>query len=515
MTTQDDEYSSSSYPRLLVIFRPPSRHTYGFQDGDIYDLPLLELQTLIHRTDCCQDGSIQYIPAAERKNGDKNNQTVFQQWQSRNQLKKKRLNKKKDSQDLYWIIVNNNCSNNNDDVHGIISNAASRAILTHALFEVTYSASFTNDDWIENIDEDKGKIALFLEKFDVVNMSNTNMSNEERSSLIGRISVLLQQNDHDAMQHLPHQMESGKDNAIIYHSSSSSSSQQSDISHFIHIGTRMAIGPAGTRGAPSQTLRRTHRGILKEYALKRRVATTTNGATSNISTSMEPEVGFLMNNLALTGSDGQRVLDPCCGSGSLLLYAAALGATNLVGVDSDISVFESAKDEFNRHKRVLTGEKSGSVISRLAIPRFIHGDVLDPSSTECLCTPNSFDSIVCDPPYNIGAPVLIGGEDARPINYHHNDSKEKGRDGATSVQIDAIIPSILTIACNVLVDGGRLVFFLPVRGEEMSMSLEHVLSKKGWQVSGTNDEQLQIQFGRLQHFSPTFARWLICMTKCV
>jgi tRNA G10 N-methylase Trm11 len=164
---------------------------------------------------------------------------------------------------------------------------------------------------------------------------------------------------------------------------------------------------------------------------------------------------------------------------------------------------------------VLTDEKSGSVISRLAIPRFIHGDVLDPSSTECLCTANSFDSIVCDPPYNIGAPVLIGGEDARPINNHRDDSEEKEDDGPTSVQIDMIIPSILAIARNVLINGGRLVFFLPVRGEEMSMSLEQVLSKKGWQLSGTDDEQLQIQFGRLQHFSPTFARWLVCMTKYV
>jgi SAM-dependent methyltransferase len=376
---------------------------------------------------------------------------------------------------------------------------------------VKYSTSFTNDDWISvditNIGE--GKIALFLEKFEVVNMSNTNMSNEERSSLIGRISVLLQQNNHDDVQHLHHQMKSlGDDKVLIYHCSSSSSSQQSDISHFIHIGKRMAIGPAGTRGAPSQTLRRTHRGILKEYALKRRVGTTTNGATSNISTAMEPELGFIMGNLALTGHDGvgQRVL---------VLYAAALGATNLVGVDSDSSVFESAKDEFKRHMGVLTDEKSGSVISRLAIPRFIHGDVLDPSSTECLCTANSFDSIVCDPPYNIGAPVLIGGEDARPINNHRDDSEEKEDDGPTSVQIDMIIPSILAIARNVLINGGRLVFFLPVRGEEMSMSLEQVLSKKGWQLSGTDDEQLQIQFGRLQHFSPTFARWLVCMTKYV
>jgi len=157
MATQDDEYLSSSHPRLLVIFRPPSRHTYGFQDEDIYDLPLLELQTLIHNTDCCQDGSIQFIPVvANKENGNNNSKSSLQQrQQSNNQLKKKKIKKKKNSRDdglqcLYWIVVNNNCSNNNDDdVHHIISNAASRAILTHAMFEVKYSTSFRlNDDWV-------------------------------------------------------------------------------------------------------------------------------------------------------------------------------------------------------------------------------------------------------------------------------------------------------------------------------------------------------------------------------
>jgi tRNA G10 N-methylase Trm11 len=277
----------------------------------------------------------------------------------------------------------------------------------------------------------------------------------------------------------------------------------------------MAIGPAGTRGAPSQTLRRTHRGTLKEYALKSRLfggVTAGSIDRSNISTAMEPEIGFLMANLALAGTDaGQSVIDPCCGSGSLLLYASALGATHLVGVDSDSSVWESAQDEFKRHT-IGIGKNNSNV--QLSIPTFFHGDVLHPSLSECLHTANSFDAIVCDPPYNIGAPVLLAGQDMRPINHHHNDEEEGKSDRGETInaQYDDAIPSIVAIARRILVDGGRLIFFLPVRGEEMQMTLKQLLLKKGWQMSGS-DEQLEIQFGRLQRFTPTFARWLVCMTK--
>jgi hypothetical protein len=40
---------------------------------------------------------------------------------------------------------------------------------------------------------------------------------------------------------------------------------------------------------------------------------------------MEPEIAFLMANLALVAGPKHRILDPFCGSCSLLLSAAALG----------------------------------------------------------------------------------------------------------------------------------------------------------------------------------------------
>ncbi len=492
---------TESYPRLLVMFRPPSRHTYGFREGDTYDLPLLELQTLIQDRQN-KDIRINFIPVIERSKSSDNELQPQQQKQSRKQMKKKKQKKnpyEASTQSLYWL----KCSDNAAD--DIISTAVSRAILTHASFRIQYSSSFTNDDWINPVTNCEVELHECLDGIDVISMSNPNMSNEECSNLLQTVSILLQNQKNNDLNYLQREFTLDESGILIYHCE-----QRSDnTTHCIHVGSRMAIGPAGTFSAPSQTLRRTHRGILREYALKNRFKGVT--AESDISTAMEPELGFLMANLALVGTDaGQRVMDPCCGSGSLLLYAAAFGARDLIGVDSLANVWESAEDEFKRHTSMIGKRK-------FSLPTFFQGDVLDPTSTDCLYEANSCDAIVVDPPYNIGAPVLLAGQDVRPNNHHHDeDDGKKGisnlAETINNVEYDTI-PSILTIALRVLVDSGRLVFFIPVRGaEEMNMTLKQLLVKKGWQIS-ESDEHLQILFGRLQRFTPTFARWLVCMAK--
>jgi 16S rRNA G966 N2-methylase RsmD len=492
----NDITEETSYPRLLVMFRPPSRHTYGFQEGDTYGLPLLELQTLIQDRNY-KDTHINFITVTKSAQGP----PPPQQNQSRNQSKKKKQKKnynKAGTQSLYWL-------ESSHQLDEVISTAASRAILTHALFRIEYSASFSNNDWISSVKNiSEGNIHTCRDEMtDVISMSNPCMSNEERSKIFQTVSTLLQNHNDDALAYLQRHMASDADRILIH--------QERGDDVVLHIGRRLAVGPAGTKASPSQTLRRTHRGILKDYALKSRFKVTA-GSDSNISTAMEPEIGFLMANLARAGTDAcQSVLDPCCGSGSLLLYAASLGATTLVGVDSDNSVWESTKDEFKRHSRLHGGENDFN--TQLATPTFFHGDIFDPSSTECLNKANAFDAILCDPPYNVGAPIYINQMDLRPFNFHLDEEAKFARGDTIKIAQYDTIPSILTIARSVLVDGGRLVFFLPVRGEEMNMTLKQLLIKKGWQVAGSDDEQLQIQFGSLQRFTPTFARWLVCMTN--
>ena len=264
--------------------------------------------------------------------------------------------------------------------------------------------------------------------------------------------------------------------------------------HQLHFGYRMAIGLAGTtNGAPSKTLkRRPYRGILKQYSLKKnrnRIATinveaAVHDETKITSTAMEPEIGFLMANLALGSpcmtskkkSVPLRILDPCCGSGRLLLYIAALvgsGNSNnnnptLVGVDYNPKVWEDsgAIAEFETH--------------HCTPPLFIHGDVtLNPQPTEALSTPDLYDAIICDPPYNIGAPALgsrTGGKDTR-VKRCDKDDDNIGDNESSSTSSRRIISSIISIAETTLKSGGRIVFFRPVRGDELSVPLEELLQK--------------------------------------
>mmetsp|Transcript_20137 Transcript_20137/g.43739 ORF Transcript_20137/g.43739 Transcript_20137/m.43739 type:complete len:609 (+) Transcript_20137:87-1913(+) len=531
-TNSHDSSGDKTQPRQMVMFRAPSRHTYGFVRNANYDLPAVELRTLSSSMN--ENHDIQFIPLESSSQLSENNMEQSRSRKdeepkpkSKNQSKKKGAKYTPHIPLLYWIECENEISA--DD----ISNAARRAILTHATFSINESICFSEEEW-------KGATSNYsctvshvckeiLDQLDVIDMSNPNISRDDRTQLIERVSCLIEQQNPELKLRLDMHNQLHGEHILIHHiitpmqqqpqnKEPSGKLEQNSI-HYLYFGYRTSIGPAGTRGAPSQTLRRTHRGLLKQYALKNRRVANANVAYVT-STAMEPEIGFLMANLALAGIDqkGSRVLDPCCGSGRLLLYAAALGASTLVGVDSDPSVWKDAESEFQRHLSAIDCRSS------LAVPKFFRGDVQNPSSTKALCTPNSVDAIVCDPPYNIGAPVLVdGGKDIRPRNYHdkndergHESSSEINKSSEIPTDLD-LVPSILAIARRILVNGGKIVFFIPIRGEEMSMSLEELMLSRGcYQLEkDLESDSLHLLESStiLQNFSPTFSRWLVCMEK--
>jgi tRNA G10 N-methylase Trm11 len=216
---------------------------------------------------------------------------------------------------------------------------------------------------------------------------------------------------------------------------------------------------------------------------------------------MEPEIAFVMASLARI-SHGSKVLDPCCGSAGLLLCAAARGASHLVGVDQNGTAFVGAYADFEKHG--------------LPDPTLVEGDVLQPQRTLALCQPEAFDAIICDPPYNIGAPVLVDGQDGRPPSYHEDAEFAVVTTNVPESAIPDLTAGVLGIARRVLVVGGRVVFFLPVRGDEATLPLSQILAmreplspKEEKHASGS----LKVVHGRLQRFSPTFSRWLICMER--
>jgi tRNA G10 N-methylase Trm11 len=149
-------------------------------------------------------------------------------------------------------------------------------------------------------------------------------------------------------------------------------------------------------------------------------------------------------------------------------------------------------------------------------PTLVEGDVLQPHRTQALYQQEAFDAIICDPPYNIGAPVLVDGRDGRPPSYHEDADCGIATNNVPESAIPDLTAGVLDIARRVLVVGGRVVFFLPVRGEEANLPLSQILAmreclsiKEETHVSGT----LKVVHGRLQRFSPTFSRWLICMER--
>uniref|UniRef100_A0A7S2JLU4 Site-specific DNA-methyltransferase (adenine-specific) n=1 Tax=Haptolina brevifila TaxID=156173 RepID=A0A7S2JLU4_9EUKA len=259
----------------------------------------------------------------------------------------------------------------------------------------------------------------------------------------------------------------------------------------VHLGWRVASGPAAGPGAPGVAQgRRCYTGWLGQYALKQR--------RHAAATAMEPEIAFLMANWARI-SAASRVLDPTCGSCGLLLSAAVLGATQLVGIDMNRSAFEGVAADFSR--------------MALPAPKLVCGDVLAPRHTPELASDALYDAIVCDPPYNLQAPVFVQG------------SAQTGPLAAAD-----LTSAVLGLAARALTPGGRLVLFVPARGAEVSLTLEELLARR--MPPAAHRPALRIVYGRLQRFSTrrsrragssatprasrgpgAFARWLICLER--
>ena len=331
-------------PRHLVVFRGRSRHTYGFEPA-AFDLPHVELSSLVKsaQVKLTAAGDAQISSAAsthaELPVGDAQ---------------------------LSWI---------EGLTEAELSAAAGRAILVHGAFAVVSSAA--------SVEAARAALGSGFElpdagDFDVVDLGQPNLRREARSDLQARLR--------------PSESARAETAAAATPSKQRSWVLLRERGGTVHLGWRVATGPAANRGAPGlRTGRRSYSGWLGRYALKTR--------ESASPTAMEPEIAFLMANWAAV-SAASRVLDPTCGSCGLLLSAAALGASALVGVDRNATSFAAVAQEFAHRS--------------LPVPRLLHGDVLAPERTPELCAEASYDAILCDPPYNLRAPVLIDGAAHRP-----------------------------------------------------------------------------------------------------
>ena len=201
-------------------------------------------------------------------------------------------------------------------------------------------------------------------------------------------------------------------------------------------------------------------------AVQERMAQLDTRKRAFLSTSTLPaDRALLLCNLALAHAprEGARVLDPYCGSGGILLAAAALGAQT---VGSDLDWRMVSDNPWPMHIPASPGRpergvervrmRDNFVEAGLPEPRaLLTLDVGSPDAGAALLRANSdqpFDALVCDPPY--GRREFQGGEEAWSGEL------------AFKVDAAALASTLRTLflrAHQTLSASGSLVFLTPVR----------------------------------------------------
>ena len=84
--------------------------------------------------------------------------------------------------------------------------------------------------------------------------------------------------------------------------------------------------------------------------------------------------------------EGKRVLDLCCNTGGFAVYAAARGASEVVGIDIDAAVIEIAKENAYLNGALVGNRK----------PRFVQADIF-PWLRDAANNGEQFDVVILDP----------------------------------------------------------------------------------------------------------------------
>lgn len=177
-------------------------------------------------------------------------------------------------------------------------------------------------------------------------------------------------------------------------------------------------------------------------------------------TSMDPKLATIMANIAKV-NEGDFVLDPFVGSGSILVGAADMGAL-VFGSDIDYKLIYglSRPTRPNVKKRDVDENVLGNLIQYSMSSRF--GDVILADASRPIYRESfKFDSIICDPPYGIRESIERIGtekkdwkipEEMLPIHF-----PSKIRYG-----LNDIIADLMNFSCKTLHKGSRVVFWMPL-----------------------------------------------------
>jgi tRNA (guanine10-N2)-dimethyltransferase len=148
---------------------------------------------------------------------------------------------------------------------------------------------------------------------------------------------------------------------------------------------------------------------------------------------LPPKLARLMLNLA-EAKEGAGILDPFCGSGTILQEAALLGYRHLVGADADPVGIERTRVNFHWLKQK---------VQHLPEPTLLVSDI---NKLAAILNNSTFDAIVTEP--YLG-PALRGHETQARLRQIHSELTE-------------FYQATLKVLAKVLKDDGRIVMIWPV-----------------------------------------------------
>ena len=242
----------------------------------------------------------------------------------------------------------------------------------------------------------------------------------------------------------------------------------------------------------------TKRYQIHKYSLKHRKF------ISN--TSMDPELACIMANIAKV-NEGDFVLDPFVGSGSILVAAADMGAL-VFGSDIDYKLLFglSRPTRPNVRERGLDENVLGN-LHQYSMSSLFGDVILADTSRPVYRQSFKFDSIICDPPYGIRESIERVGtekkdwkipEEMLPIHF---PSKIR-------YNLKDIIGDLLNLSCQTLHKGSRVVFWMPLCRDENGEKLDFVHPSHPCMETICCCEQVLTR-----HSSRSRSRLLICMEK--
>eukprot|EP01084_Bolivina_argentea_P312914 541793_1 len=235
------------------------------------------------------------------------------------------------------------------------------------------------------------------------------------------------------------------------------------------------LGEAQPRDTPKKVylcryIAGSSRDIIRKFSLKKRKYVG--------STSLDSELSFLMANQCKI-KNGHIVLDPFCGTGSLLIAATYFGAITFGG-DIDLRVLRGNKyfqhgiqksDNAYKHKPMYIEEEEikkntaeHSIYANfkqygLNRPELLRCDLNNLIWKQYECMGLKFDGILCDPPYGLRAGARKSGHKNPvkvPEKYIHNHHPRTMLYDQKDVMYD-----LLQFVAKYLRVNGRFVYLLP------------------------------------------------------